>query len=261
MIKFRLSSMSHELDGKEYFLENTKLLSHVVSDVLFEENLSDAKDIFVVLVNGNIIEPELYAFTSVGPEDQILITPRIKGGRFGQVFKQVAVVLVSAAAVYYSAGLGAGWAAAIGGITALGATLTLNSLIPAPNVGLGGSSEFGDAEKSQMYSISSQSNSVSKYGAVSKTYGTHRLFPTIVANPYTDIEVDVSTGELVQFFYAIYDFGHGPMEVTDLKIGETPITNFADFEYKLVDLNKPVASEGPWDDVLNSNSVYKPSNV
>jgi hypothetical protein len=246
--------MAHELDGKQYFISEVKVLSHVVEDVLFEENLLDCKDIFHVLVDGEIIDPSMWDHTAIVPDSNVLISPKIQGGTFGQVFKQVAVVLVAAAVTYFSAGtLGSVGAALLGSVAAFGTTLALNALIPAPGLGLGGVGDAGDAEKSQMYVVGSQSNSINKYGSVSKGYGTHRTFPPVVANPYTDIEVDQSTKELVQFFYAIYDFGHGPLEVKDIKIGETPISDFSDFEYNLVDLNKPLTSEGPWDDELENN--------
>src|SRR3990167_7465005 len=100
-----------------------------------------------------------------------------------------------------------------------------------------------------MYSIANQSNAVRRFGTVPKVYGYHKAFPNVAAVPYTELEVDPTTGELVQYLYAIYDFAYGPMTVNDIKIGDTPLNtdNFTDFTFNLVDFNRTLVDEGDWD--------------
>jgi len=141
----------------------------------------------------------------------------------------------------------------------VGSTLILNALIPPPSNALRLNGSGGDDySDSQMYTISSQSNSVEKFKSVMKVYGQHRVFPNVAANAYTTIEADPNSGELVQYFYAIYDFGLGPLEIEEIKIGDTLIRDYTDLSYKLVDLNKPGTDEGTWDEqTQNFFEFYK----
>lgn len=268
MIKVRLNALS---EGVEIERKESETLKELVTRVLennghatVEENILEH---MTVLINGNQIDREFWHIVQYRESDEVMVATLLKGGSFGQIFKQVAilaVVIVASILLNPGAGatLGASLTAAfeVAAIT-IGTTLLLNSLIPPPNLGNGlgiGAAAGSSLEASQMYSITSQSNNVNKFGHVPKVYGTHKMFPTVAANPYTEIETDPSTGNLVQFFYCIYDFGHGPLEIKNLKLGDTPISNYADVSYSLVDFNKPSVSEGPWDDaVTNVLNFYK----
>ena len=221
---------------------------------------------FQVLLNGNRVEKDLWPYLKVKEEDILLIAPIISGGAGGQLFKQIALITIAIAAAYVGQAYisNAAYAAAFtAGATIVG-TLALNALIPPPSASLGGlggpDSQAGD---SQMYSISSQANVVKKFGFVPKVYGRHRMYPVVASNPYTEVETEPpqpgeTKGKLAQYFYAIYDFGLGPLSIEDVKIGDTSILAYQDAQYRLVDLNKPSISEGPWDDVLfNGFQFYK----
>lgn len=217
---------------------------------------------FQVLINGLKVDKDLWPIVVVKESDQVLIAPIIARGEGAQLFKTFAIIAITiAASVFLSPAAGAGVGAYLGSAVAVaaisvGSTLLLNSLIPPPGLpGLGGLGGLDSAE-SQMYSITSQSNTVKKFGAVPKVYGTHRIFPLVAANPYTEIEPDPETSALVQYFYGIYDFGFSPCEVTDIKLGNTPIEEFSNHEYKLVDFNKPEVDEGIWDERLQDKLSY-----
>jgi len=225
---------------------------------------------FKVYINGHEIYRKYWKGTKPRYGTRVLFAIVPKGGDFGQVVKQTAVIAAVAAI-----GVALGPGGALAGTTlfgsttlatvtltagaAIGATLLMNSLIPPPN----NSQSFGGYnpegfEDSQMFSISGQSNSARKFNTVPKVYGTHRMFPTIAANYYTSIETDPDNGELVQYFYGIYDFGLGPLVVTDLRIGNTDLKEYAEVQYRLVDPNKPGISEGYWDDQINTTfEIYK----
>lgn len=265
MIKLKLSVVENK-DGIDFEISQDELLSSAVDRCLKDYVKEEIKlgENFNVLVNGHKIDPDMWAFVKLNSSDNVLIAPMIKGGDgFGQILKSVVIMvaaLVVSPLVYGPLGLAAGSVGAAlvtAGVT-IAASLLMNALIPPPNPDIGGDSAGGNPSSSQMYSINGQSNAVKRYQTVPKVYGTHRIFPNIAASPYTELETDPDTGNLIQYFYAIYDFGLGPMDVRDIKIGETPITEFSDVEYRLVDPNKPLVSEGSWDDdTRDTFELYK----
>ncbi len=265
MIKLKLS-FGEGTTGKEIEVVDGELLSEGTKRALSEVPLAgrEAGDVFQVVVNGHMIEKDLWPFTRLKSTDSVMISPRIKDGESGQVFKSIAIIAITiVATVYLGPAVGGGVAGALAtAAVTIGASLLLNALIPPPTQGGADLSTLGSLADSQMYSISSQSNAVKRFDSVPKVYGTFRMFPNVAANPYSELGVDPNTGDLVQYIYLLYDFGFGPAVVTDLKVGDTPLTagNFTDFQYRFVDLNKPEVSTGVWDDSVNSKfTLYKGS--
>ncbi len=257
MIKIKLNAMGEQATELEIIPgENLRDASVRALTGIVKED-TKVSEHFVLLVNGHIITPELAEFTVLKPTDNVLIAPKIKGDDAGEIFKLVVVIVVA----YYTGGLfsnALGSALFQAGAT-MAAGMLMNSLIPPPvPPGMGLDSGNGDLAGSQMYSISGQSNISRKHNTVPKVYGTHRIFPTVAAEPYVEIEADPVTGGIVQYFYGLYDFGLGPAQIDDLRIGDTPLSEFADVQTRLVDFNKPAISEGLWDDALHSSlAIYK----
>jgi len=265
MIRLRLKAFSNEKEDIQLPYLDKEILSDTVSRTLKENSLEGKEEHFQVLVNGHLVEKDFWETVQVKESDSVLIAPIISSGSFGQIAK-IAITVVVAAAVASVTGdptsayyLGSTMSAlAVAGAT-IGTSLVLNALIPPPVPGgfdIGGiGSSF---EKSQMYTISSQGNSTDKFGFVPKVYGRHKIFPKIASNPYTEIETDPTTGDLVQYFYGVYDFGLGPLMIDEIKLGDTPISNYSDVTYNLVDFNRPDVSEGIWDDSLSKELIlYK----
>ena len=86
-------------------------------------------------------------------------------------------------------------------------------------------------------------------------------FQNVAANPYTELEPDKQTGDLGQILYAIYDFGFGPNVISDIKIGDTPIDEFSDVSYRIVDINKPLTDEGVWDSTSFKEFIHYKGDV
>ena len=258
MIKLNLKAF--EKDGIELEIVEGELLSEAIKRSLEGIDIGKpAEELFGANVNGYTIESDLWKTVALKPGDNVLIYPLL-GDDGPAVFRTLLSVVVTVAAAYFlgPAGLGltgVGLGVATAAVSLAGGLL-INALIPPslPNTNLAG----GDYGGSQMYSITSQQNATRKFNTVPKVYGSHRIFPVVAANPYTEIETDPQTHQLVQYFYAIYDFGLGPMLVTDLKIGDTPISDFADVEYNWVDTNRPDTDEGDWDkQVIKNFLLYK----
>lgn len=266
MIKFRKNPFSsEELTDIPFVAGETG--SALITRVLLADGHAEVTEEtlrhYHLVVDGVVVSPDLIPFVKIEEGKTYLVAPKIQGGEGGQLFKQLAIVLITVAASYFlgpaGAGLsGAGLAAATAGAS-IAASLALNALIPPlPLPSLGGLSSTSSFEGSQMYTIANQQNSAKKFGKVAKPYGTHRVFPTVAANPYTEIEASAENGKLVQVFHCIYDFGLGPMGLTDLKIGDTPIEAFQEVAYRLVDLRRPLTNQGPWDAPLQSSfELYK----
>lgn len=268
MIKLKLSLATNKRDVDREIVPQETLSNAVDRNLkgLLREGIK-SENHFVAVVNGHIIPPDAWKCLCLKSEDNVLIAPKITDGDTGTLFKTAIIIVVA----YYTGGA-VGPGGIIGGATGLGVggafivagatiatTLLLNAMIPPPvpaglDTGLG-----GDLSGSQMYSIGGQSNQAKQYGTVSKLYGTFRIFPAIAASPYAELETDPSSGSAqIQYFYCVYDFGLGPMEVKKIKIGDTPIEDFTDVQYRLVDFNKPAVSEGTWDDhTVNKLSFYK----
>lgn len=268
MIKLKLS-FGKEQKEQTFDILQDELLNAAVERALegVPKNGFETHEMFVVTVNGLLIEKDFWAFTKLKESDTVIISPKLGKGESGQLFKQAAIIAISIVASVYlgpQAGYGIYGALAVAAIT-VGATLILNALIPPPVPSLGeGGRGVGSVDNSQMYSISGQSNGMRRLGIVPKVYGGHRMFPSLAAVPYTELAVDPDTGETVQYLYAIYDFGLGVVDVTDIKIGDTPLTtdSFRDFQYRLVDPNRPDIPEDEYDERLEKEfSSYSTRRV
>lgn len=249
---------------KDEFL--TDAIVRVLSGIPLEHEVHET---FNVVVNGHIVPHELWDSTRLSESDVVSISPKIEGGKSGQLFKQLLIIGVTVAAMYFLGPAGANltgfaYSAAMVGVS-IGASLLMNALIPppVPDLGLGGGGGR-EIDSSQMYAITGQSNQMRRLGTVPKVYGSHRMFPTVAATPYTELAVDPDTGETIQYFYSIFDFGLGTVDLADLKIGDTPLTtdSFEDFEYRLVDINKPSSGTDEFDDRLESAfDIYRTKRV
>lgn len=125
-----------------------------------------------------------------------------------------AVGKASATAVYF----------ATGSIMLVG-TMAINALIPPPKptLDLGGSSD----RSSPTLSITGSQNKMNPYGVVPRVFGKYKVFPTMAAQPYTEIAGND------QYLRLLFDFGYGELTLTDLKIGDTDIANFDDVETEI----------------------------
>ncbi len=261
MIKLKLSFGENEPE-KNFDIVDGELLQEAVERATQEvpKGQFELKNIFNVVVNGEIVESDFWGKIKLQTKDDILITPKIQSGESGQIFKQILIIGISIAAVsIFPPAAGLGSALLCAGIT-IGATLALNALIPPPVPNLGEVGGGLEVESSQMYSISGQSNQARRLGVVPKVYGSHRMFPPLAANPYTELAVDPRTGEMIQYLVAVYDFGLGTPAISDLKIGDTPLVteSFEDFQYNFVDPNRPEVAEDEFDEDLQSEfKLYK----
>lgn len=143
----------------------------------------------------------------------------------GDLFKTIALIAVSSLAPGIAGFIapnlqGIGLKLLTAGIGLIG-TLLVNALFPPPSP----ATQRSRAQESPTLTISGQSNSPYQYGPVRRVYGTHKIYPAVVGSQFTQ-----TVGES-QFLYGLYDFGYGPLDVNDIRIGNTPIAQFDEAEY------------------------------
>ncbi len=106
----------------------------------------------------------------------------------------------------------------LGGVNLLG-RLAVNALAPPPRP------RYNMGQKdAPVYSIYGAQNRVEAFARVPKVLGRHRFVPPLGALPYTE------TLGSDQYLRMLFVWGYGPLEITDLRIGETPLSEFEGVE-------------------------------
>ncbi len=106
----------------------------------------------------------------------------------------------------------------------LAGSLLINAIAPPPTPKF---DRLSAQQDSPTYSIAGGSNELRPWGPVPLLQGTHRIYPPYAAQPHTEIVGDQ------QFWRAPFLIGYGPVRLRDLKIGETPIGDFAEDEMEV----------------------------
>ena len=112
-----------------------------------------------------------------------------------------------------------GGAAVAAGVTLAGGYL-VNLLIPP-------SQTPGRESERPLYQISGWTNSANPDGTVPSLLGKVRVAPLFAAPSYTEIVGDV------QYVRALFTFGYGPVELSDLRLKDTPLSSFDEVEYEV----------------------------
>ena len=163
---------------------------------------------------------------SVRPKPGVRVVIRIVPGK--SALRSVLMIAVAVAAVALGGPLGgmlastfggsaALWSAAVTlGINVLG-SLLVNALVPPPE----------PRDERPSYSITGWRNRFEPDGAVPVVMGKMRYAPVFAASPYTEIVGDW------QYVRALFTFGYGPLRLTDLRLGETPLSEYDEVEIEI----------------------------
>lgn len=141
------------------------------------------------------------------------------GGGGKNPLRTVLSLAIMAASPAIAGGL-AGLAGAAGshfitaGVNLLG-RLALNALAPPSRPRFAA----GKKESPALF-IQGARNQVLPFGRVPKVLGRHRFVPPLGALPYTE------TSGNDQYLRMLFVWGYGPLRITDLRIGETPLAEF-----------------------------------
>lgn len=185
-----------------------------------------------VTIGGYVVPRQLWARVRPKAGQQINVRVFPQGGD-GKKWLYVIVAIVVTVLTY---GAGAGWFAAGGyfaagsvsaavlaaGIAVVG-SLLLNSLVPPPPGMNAGKSDPYDP----LQSITGTQNQAVPYGSIPCVVGQARFYPPHAALPYTEVLGSD------QYLRMMLDLGYGDLDVSDIKIGETPIANYDDVQWEI----------------------------
>lgn len=181
----------------------------------------------VTLSNENgtcVVEERLWH--TVRPKPGATVVVRGIPGK--DVLKSVLLIVVSVAATVYAPGLATsifgagvgkvGVAVVTAGLSIVG-SLLVNALIPM---------ETPDAqERSNVYRIDGWRNDIRPGAPVPCILGKHRYAPPFAAQSYTEIVGNE------QYVRALFCAGYGPLRISDMRIGETPVDDFEDIDIEI----------------------------
>lgn len=219
---FPVVAKPHPLKTQTYlaiFPEGTTL-SQVVG--------KEADDSLEVRIQGEYIPKEMWDRIKPKSGTQISVVRYPKGRTVKKIIGVILLVIIAIYAPYLLnfmyAAFGMWGAVAAIGITLL-ATMAAYALIPPPTMPKMPGGE--GAEFNRLNAITGTSNQAAPYGTIPMVIGECRYYPTLAANPYTEILGDQ------QYLRMLFDLGYGDLEISDIKIGETPIETFDDVDYEI----------------------------
>jgi predicted phage tail protein len=195
----------------------------------------------MVEVNGEPVPADKWDMVP-SVNDHVLVYVPLHGGGDGgkdplRTILSVVAIAVAIAAPYGMAAMFGGNLLTFAGMSA-GATISMYSgvaltasmmLIDAiapvrqPDSGLSGTTSQTHND-SPTYSISGSRNQSNPWGPVPVILGKHRIYPLYGAKPYTEI---IGNDEYLRMLFVA---GYGRVAWSDIRIGETPITSFSDYQ-------------------------------
>ena len=183
----------------------------------------------VILLNGVVLDKELWKDTPLKDGDHIAIRTLPHGGDRGKVvLRTVAMIALTAATwgvpALAWAGVGAelfgltGWAA-VGVNTAVQAAgmWLIDKVAPLPTAATTRARE----KEPKSYGIESSKNAIKQWGTVPVLLGRMRFHPPYAAEPYTEV---VGNDQFVNMLFCI---GYYPMRLEDLAIGELDLDDLS----------------------------------
>ena len=206
-----------------------------------------------ISLNGHLVPRENWArvYPKAGAHVGIRMVPQGGGGGKNPLRTLLSIAVLAASPV-----LAGGLSAAMGlsgtflgistsrllgaGVSLIG-NLALNAIAPPP------AQRFSQGrQEAPVYFLQGAQNRVNPFGRVPKVLGRHRYVPPYGALPYTETVGDN------QYLRLLFIWGYGPLQISDLKIGETPLSEFDDVE---VETRQGYAGEPPLS--LYSNAVLQ----
>lgn len=206
------------------------------------------KQPFIAILNGRpVLRAEWTRKIRNGDVLTFMILPQGGGGGTNPLRMLLTLAVIVAAPYLATQALGTTFGAyaatALGGTTAFLSTATaviafggmtlVNALVPPPKLGTAGLTS-SLASPSPTYNLAAQGNQARIDQPIPVLYGRNLIYPDFAAQPY----VEFSGNE--QFLYQLHLIGQGEYDVEAIRIEDTPIANFDEIEYEIVQPNTSV---------------------
>ncbi|MBO9717532.1 MAG: hypothetical protein J7507_12170 [Pseudoxanthomonas sp.] len=192
--------------------------------------LQPAADV-VVRIGGHPVPEVLWDRVRPKPGAMVLCYRQepLHGGSTRQILGAVLMVALSV----FTAGVASGAylagvsvfglsGAALGAAIGILGSLAISALTKPPMPGAGASGTEG-----QWRQLTGSGNQVNPWGVIPFVVGESRLFPCHAALPYSE-----AVGE-ASYQFCLFDLGYGDLEVSDIRIGDTPIEDYDDLQYEI----------------------------
>ncbi|MCC7283674.1 MAG: hypothetical protein IT556_14915, partial [Acetobacteraceae bacterium] len=173
-----------------------------------------------------------------GIELRLVVVPR--GGSFRGIVRIALTIAIVVAAAALTATGGPLGGISLFGISGLGSTLIgagitiagsllVNALIPVETPRLSDLNGTGSGELARTSpTLTGSSNAARPWQPVPRVYGRHRVTPPKAARDVTETVGNET------YLRCLFDFGYGPLELSDIRIGTTPITQFEGVETEIL---------------------------
>jgi sulfur carrier protein ThiS len=209
-------------EKKHFRLAAGMTVAEMVEDCAIEAGLHPSISALHVSLNGHTIPRANWPRIRVKSGVNINVVAVPRGKAIGKILGAIVALVAAVVAPYLAAAIGftAGTTAFSVATGLIGAGLTMagsmivNALFPPAKP----VSQVDNTKT--LYSIGGAQNEATQYGAIPAIFGTHRISPPYAAGPYTEIDGDD------QYLRLLFCVGYGPIAMSDIKIGETPISKF-----------------------------------
>lgn len=229
-------------------VEECKTIQDVVNKTI-PYSFKDCK--LLVTLNNELVDPKAWETTQINENDIIGLNFVPMGGKGGKTALSVVITIVAAVATWYVGGLGAaaiqagnyalaaGYAASTVAIS-MAASMAIGRIMAVPT-----QTKAKDKSEDNVYGLST-TNNVDRWGVVPVNLGVNRMYPKQAALPYTEnIDND-------QYLRQLFTWGYGSVNIEDLKIGDTALTDYTNVETDdLLDANLNSGTD------LYANDVYQ----
>lgn len=194
-----------------------------IQEILDERDLTG---FFSISLNGELIKEEFWDVIVVGDDDFLSISMRVEDSDALRIVAAIVITVVAVATGNYLAaeyGLSALAQTAVTATIAVVGNLAVNALIP---VQLNQNNRVGRPDDPR-FIFSGSRNEARPYQPIPIPLGFVRMYPPYLAIPYTEFQ------DNEQYLVLLFTCGYGALEISDLKIGETPIDEFSDITYEV----------------------------
>ncbi len=155
----------------------------------------------------------------VRPKAGTTVTIRLRVAGGNALKTALSLAIVAATAVF------AAWALPVVG--ALGTALGSAAIAAGSQYLLSALFKTSQDKQEERYTIAGTRNQANPWGPVPQVLGRHRVYPPFAAMPYTEIIGDE------QYLRCLFVIGEGPHDLSDWRIGETPLGNYGGVDIEI----------------------------